>query len=151
MWFMHIKRGRDAHFSCTSASFRARSVSTSPFSSLLAWSMASRAVVKSPLVSSLMTSSRSMLYSEKTFRHKDSTCLQDNNGRKHGCCGSSCRLCLLLRCLSASGQTFLEDALEFQNLLVCSRCENFHQDIFICAQTLREKKQTNNHRFIYLI
>lgn len=60
-----LKRGRDVYVPCTSASLRAKSVSTSSFSSLSALSRASRAVVKSPLVSSLMTSSRSMLYSDR--------------------------------------------------------------------------------------
>lgn len=57
----------------TLASFRAWSSSTSLLSSLLALSMASRAVVKSPLVSSLMTSSRSSSYSEaeRASGHKD--------------------------------------------------------------------------------
>lgn len=52
----------------------------------------------------------------------------------------SCYVVILFVLLTSncgtSSQTFFEDPLDFENLLVCSCCENFHQDVFICAETL---------------
>lgn len=61
----------------TLASFWARSKSTLWPSSFLALSMARRASVKSPLVSSLMTCSSSSLYSGKATVHRCYSCCAD--------------------------------------------------------------------------
>lgn len=81
----------------------------------------------------------------KTFQHKDKHILQECDER-WGCVGSGCsRLVSTIDWCWASAPTFLKDPLNFHNLLVCSRRKNFYQDIFICAQTLRESKEANLH------
>lgn len=149
----------------TSASFRAWSTLTSLLSSLLVLSMASRAVVKSPLVSSLITSSRSSSYSEaeRASGHKDIKIWRRlTNGIMTAVVTAVCwrltvPVCVWLWCCTVSEftaqantyaltnkritewlQTFFKDPSCFHNLFMCSSRQKLHQDILVCAQTLSE-------------
>lgn len=140
-------------------------MSTSALSLLFPFSMARRAVVKSPLVSSTITSSRSLSYSGGGSKQEEGVYVvfKASQRQKQPASVSPLQLFTSPALLSqrvfmfhikmqmfessSSSQTLFEDTLEFFQFLVGSCCQNLHQDVFICAQSLpvsqeRSKLQT---------
>lgn len=147
----------------TCASFWARAMSTTVLSSRFAFNMARRAVVKWPLVSLLITSSRLFLYSDgenKSSRRADVREVWGNHdwvGTVVTLLHSRHRVRFYVKHESISGtqisawtttkkqingtksgRTFLENPLDLLNLFIWSGCQNLHKDILMRPETLDE-------------